>query len=245
MIPHLLALAAGVSGWTLTEYVLHRFDGHGMKGRTRFSRVHLAHHADPMWFAPAWEKAVLAAVIVPVVGGLPTWLFGAPGVTFTLGFVAMYLTYEVLHRRIHTHPPATAYGRWMRRHHLAHHFTNPNENHGVTTSLWDHVFRTWAPSDAVRVPRRHAPAWMIDGATGEVLPEHVATYTLRGRAKRDTREAPDAARTDAHPGRAPTAGAGDGGPARPGQDVHRPAPGPVPPVVRGAGAGVQRRELSP
>ena len=39
---HLLALALGALGWTFTEYVLHRFDGHGMKGKTPFSREHLA-----------------------------------------------------------------------------------------------------------------------------------------------------------------------------------------------------------
>ena len=41
---------------------------------------------------------------------------------FTTGMISTYAAYEILHRRIHTHPPANAYGRWMRRSHLYHHF---------------------------------------------------------------------------------------------------------------------------
>ena len=44
------------------------------------------------------------------------------GVACTLGFVAMYLLYEVLHRRAHTHPPRGFYSRMMRKHHFFHHF---------------------------------------------------------------------------------------------------------------------------
>jgi sterol desaturase/sphingolipid hydroxylase (fatty acid hydroxylase superfamily) len=184
VIVHLLALVAGAFAWTLAEYLLHRFDGHGMRGRTRFSAAHLRHHTDPSWFAPAHLKALMAAVVVPPVAALAAWLTGPPGATFTLGFVVMYLAYEVLHRRIHTHAPGHAYAAWARRHHLQHHFCSPKHNHGVTTSLWDHVFRTWMPSATVRVPRRHAPPWMVDAATGDLRPEWAAQYTLRGRSSR-------------------------------------------------------------
>ncbi len=177
-----IAVLAGAWGWTLAEYVLHRFDGHGMRGRTRFSREHLAHHADPMYFAPtAYKVAVAVAVAVPL--ALAGWaLFGGPGVAFAASFAATYAAYEVLHRRIHTHPPRGRYGAWARRHHLHHHFNGPHDNHGVTTALWDRVFGTLAPVRTVRVPRRHAPAWMVD-ANGELRPEFAGTYVLAGRPK--------------------------------------------------------------
>lgn len=181
----LLGGALGALGWTLVEYVLHRFDGHGMKGKTPFSREHLAHHADPTYFAPAWKKAGAAVLVVGLLGGTGHALVGLPGVAFALGFTAMYLTYEVIHRRIHTHGPMHAYAAWARRHHLVHHHVAPRCNHGVTTSLWDHVFGTWHASDTVRVPRKHAPVWMLDG--GELRPELATTYTLAGRARRLTR----------------------------------------------------------
>jgi sterol desaturase/sphingolipid hydroxylase (fatty acid hydroxylase superfamily) len=175
----LLAGALGALGWTFAEYVLHRFDGHGMKGRTPFSREHLAHHADPTYFAPSWKKAAAAVVVVSAMGSAGWAVVGLPGIAFAVGFTTMYLTYEVIHRRIHTHGPIGAYGAWARRHHLVHHHVAPRCNHGVTTPLWDHVFGTWRASDAVRVPRRHAPVWMVHD--GELLDAYQGDYELAGR----------------------------------------------------------------
>jgi len=177
---HLIALALGVLGWTFTEYVLHRFDGHGMKGKTPFSKEHLAHHADPQTFAATWKKLLLAAVILPTIATLGSLAVGPAGITFAVGFTLMYGTYELLHRRIHTHAPLNAWGEWARRHHLVHHHVAPKLNHGVTTSLWDHVFRTWKASENVRVPRKQAPPWMVE--EGEVRAPFRARYHLAGRA---------------------------------------------------------------
>ena len=180
-MPHLVALALGALGWSFTEYVLHRFDGHGMKGRTTFSREHLAHHADPAYFAPWSLKFRLAALVVGGLGAVLATLFGAPGFTGAVGFTAGWLGYEWLHRRLHTHGPLNAYGRWARRHHFHHHFNDPKRNHGVTSPVWDWVFGTLAEVDVVRVPRRHAPVWLVDG--GELVAAHTADYVLRGRAR--------------------------------------------------------------
>ena len=47
--------------------------------------------------------------------------FGVDGLWASVSFASTYVTYEVIHRRLHTHPGATAYGRWAQRHHLHHH----------------------------------------------------------------------------------------------------------------------------
>jgi len=178
----LAAAALGALGWTLAEYLIHRFDGHGMKGKTPFSKEHLAHHADPSTFAATWKKAVVATVVVSLLGAGGHALVGLPGVAFAVGFTAMYVAYEVIHRRIHTHAPLHAYAAWARRHHLVHHHVAPRCNHGVTTSLWDHAFGTWQASATVRVPRRHAPHWLVDG--DEVRAPYQGTYQLAGRKAR-------------------------------------------------------------
>ena len=177
-----LGFASGALGWTLAEYLIHRFDGHGMKGKTPFSKEHLAHHRDPSTFAATWKKVVVATVVIAGLGGLGQALVGAPGVAFAVGFTAMYVAYEVLHRRIHTHAPLNRYAAWARRHHLVHHHVAPRCNHGVTTSLWDHVFGTWQASATVRVPRRHAPVWLVED--GQVRAPFAAEYRLAGRARR-------------------------------------------------------------
>lgn len=92
----------------------------------------------------------------------------------------MYVAYEVVHRRAHTHAPRGPYSRWVRRNHFTHHFLTPRTNHGVTSPLWDRVFGTHEPLGVVRVPARHAMPWLLDPATGEVRAELAADYRLQG-----------------------------------------------------------------
>ena len=181
MIPHLVAFTLGALGWTLAEYVLHRFDGHGMKGRTAFSREHLQHHADPAYFAPVHLKARLAALVLGSLAAVLSLAIGPIGLSATAGFTGGWLAYEWLHRRLHTHGPLNAYGRWARRHHFHHHFNDPKANHGVTSPVWDWVFGTLAQVDVVRVPRSRAPLWLVDH--GKLVPAHAGDYVLCGRAR--------------------------------------------------------------
>jgi len=175
----------GAASWTGTEYVLHRFLMHEARGRGLASREHLSHHADVTYFAPTSKKLLSAASTTAVAFPVATAVVGRRRATaFTGGLIGMYFIYELLHRRTHTHPPTTAYGRWMRRNHLDHHFGAPMRNHGVTTPVWDRLFGTAHDPGVVRVPRRMAPVWMLD-ADGAVRPELAADYEVVGRDRRD------------------------------------------------------------
>lgn len=174
----LAPLLSGVATWSLAEYALHRFVGHGPRrvppeGVARFvspttfaaefHREHVAHHADPTYFAPTSRKAAAAVAALAGISLVGSWLVGRRRAgAFALGFAATYAAYEVLHRRIHTHGPTGPYSRWMRRHHLDHHHGSPKRNHGVTSPIWDRAFATEHHPARVRVPRRMAPAWMVD-----------------------------------------------------------------------------------
>ena len=183
----LLGLAAsavaGAVTWTLAEYVLHGPVMHGMRGRGLPSKEHLRHHADVTYFSPASKKAASAvgasAVVVPVASLL---VGRRRAVAYDAGLIAMYLTYEFLHRRIHTHAPRTAHGRWMRKNHLQHHFGTPMGDFGVTTGIWDRAFGTRRTAEVVTVPRRMAPVWLLDDE-GEVVAAHTHDYRARGRAR--------------------------------------------------------------
>lgn len=50
-------------------------------------------------------------------------------------------------------------------------------NHGVTSPLWDMVFRTHEKVDVVKVPRRHVPPWLLD-SNGKVRAECRETYVV-------------------------------------------------------------------
>jgi hypothetical protein len=183
----LAAFGLGAIGWTLAEYVLHRFVFHGASAKRLGAGEHRRHHARVDYFAPWWQKglAALAAMLIMLplavlVGSV------ASGVCFTLGFVAMYVTYEILHRRAHTHPPRGPYGRWLRHNHFAHHFADPRRAQGVTTPFWDFVFSTRLSVERVRIPRRLALPWLVD-THGEIWPSFANDYELVGSTRNDAR----------------------------------------------------------
>lgn len=175
----------GAVGWTALEYALHRFAMHELRGRGLASREHLKHHADVTYFTPTSKKLLSAAVTTA--GVLPvSWRVAGRrrSTAFTGGLIAMYFAYEVLHRRTHTHPPTTGYGRWMRRSHLHHHFGSPMRNFGVTTPVWDRLVGTYDEPGVVTVPRRMAPDWMVD-ESGAVRGAYTADYVVRGGRRPD------------------------------------------------------------
>ncbi|MCP4441187.1 MAG: hypothetical protein GY810_19960 [Aureispira sp.] len=168
----------GVFFWTFLEYTIHRFLGHKPKGRMEFTKEHLRHHREGHYFAPFYKKVIGAFIIL----GLTTLLFALPfgilnGFVFSFGVISMYLVYEVVHKRAHTHAPPHGYAAYLRKHHFYHHFRNPEMNHGVTSPVWDMVFRTYAKVDTVPVPKRMALKWLLD-EEGALKNDFVGDYQL-------------------------------------------------------------------
>ncbi|HHH28142.1 MAG TPA: hypothetical protein ENK57_07325 [Polyangiaceae bacterium] len=202
MFETVLSAAAGVAGWSASEYLIHRFLGHewAKKHRNAFSVEHVKHHATTSYFAPSWKKGLAAVAASAVMAPVTSLLLGRrAGLAFTAGYVTMYLTYEVLHRRAHTHAPTGPYSRWVRRNHFAHHFMSPKDNHGVTSPFWDHVFGTARPLDdadgnpiRIKVPARHAMPWLVN-EHGELRPEFAADYELVVKGKPERVPTPRAA----------------------------------------------------
>lgn len=150
-----LAFVVGLVAWTLLEYLLHRFVFHERALGVWLAKDHLQHHAKVDWFVPLRTKLAAAAAVLAVLF-LGASLAGAlPAATFSAGTVCGWVFYEVLHRRIHVARPRNAYGRWARRHHLAHHFGHSRQNHGVTSPIWDRAFGTYVVLEQVTVPRMH------------------------------------------------------------------------------------------
>jgi len=175
-----VAAVAGAASWTATEYGLHRFATHEMRGRGPASVEHLEHHADVTYYAPASKKIASAAVTSAVAYPIAAAVSGRRRATaFTAGLIATYFGYEVAHRRTHTHPPRNRYGRWARRNHMHHHFGTPTRNFGVTSLVWDRIWATYEEPGVVTVPRRMAPVWLLD-ETGEVRAEFAGDYVVTG-----------------------------------------------------------------
>jgi sterol desaturase/sphingolipid hydroxylase (fatty acid hydroxylase superfamily) len=58
------------------------------------------------------------------------------------GFMLGYLGYDYTHYYVHHFVPKTKLGKRLREAHMRHHFQDHRYGFGVSTPLWDAVFRT-------------------------------------------------------------------------------------------------------
>ena len=138
--------AAGVAVWSLTEYLIHRYAFHFVP-RTRLGVVlaylsHGVHHAYPhdpdRLVLPLIVSAPIASLLF--VAGYAT--AGSRAFPFLAGFALGYLAYDLIHHRIHHTEADRGVFKWLRRYHFQHHFAAPDRQFGVSSPIWDYVFRT-------------------------------------------------------------------------------------------------------
>lgn len=132
---------AGLGGWTLAEYLLHRYVLHGLQP---FKRWHALHHAHPraLIATPTLLTAAMFALLVAAPAGYLLAPWRATGLM--LGVMAGYLVYIVMHHAMHHMPGRAAWLRRHRRRHALHH-AHGGACYGVSVGLWDHVFGSAAP----------------------------------------------------------------------------------------------------
>lgn len=133
------ALPAGWLAGSLAEYAVHRFVLHGPP---LTASVHARHHA-----SPALEQIDPLSYLGPLAVALLTWLVlvailgNAPVANgITAGLCLQYSWFRAVHRRMHR--PGHRMSRGKRAlFHRGHH-ADAACNFGVTTPVWDHLFRS-------------------------------------------------------------------------------------------------------
>jgi sterol desaturase/sphingolipid hydroxylase (fatty acid hydroxylase superfamily) len=144
-----LLVAGGFLSWTFTEYWLHRTTFHWVPNASWGERFHfLVHGVHHNWPRDAYRLVMPPAVSITLFWfflGLYYLTLGDLGWAFTAGFALGYMNYDCSHYFIQHISPKTAWGRNLRKHHLAHHSPKYADSckFGVSTTLWDHVFRTY------------------------------------------------------------------------------------------------------
>jgi sterol desaturase/sphingolipid hydroxylase (fatty acid hydroxylase superfamily) len=147
-----LGVMAGLFLWTFSEYTLHRFLFHH-KPTTPFQErifflFHGIHHAQPQvktrLVMPFPVSIPLAAIffgsfylVLAVMLKSPEWV--AP---LLAGFLAGYLVYDLTHYATHHFPMRKGYAKYLKRYHMQHHYKDPETRFGVSSPIWDWVFRT-------------------------------------------------------------------------------------------------------
>ncbi len=144
-----LLIGVGVLGWTLSEYLLHRFLFHfkaDEKSKWQPDAAYLIHgiHHDYPWDGDRLVMPPFAgAVICVFLWMLVHLVLGDHTYAFFTGMVSGYLWYDLTHYYVHHAKPRTPLGKWLRKYHMLHHFSGTHARYGITTPLWDHVFRTY------------------------------------------------------------------------------------------------------
>ncbi|RLA53966.1 MAG: fatty acid hydroxylase [Gammaproteobacteria bacterium] len=144
----MLGLAsAAILVWTFMEYFLHRFVFHFPARHTLTKYLvftfHGVHHAAPqdktrLVMPPAGAVIFLGLFWLLFEALLPDAWLGAFFAFFTVG----YLIYDYIHYAIHHFPMKSPLANYLKICHLRHHFKTPDRCFGVSSPLWDIVFRT-------------------------------------------------------------------------------------------------------
>jgi sterol desaturase/sphingolipid hydroxylase (fatty acid hydroxylase superfamily) len=153
------SIVLGLILWTLTEYNMHRFVFHWMPpgelGKKINFMFHGVHHDYPR---DSYRLVMVPAISVPLaVAFYFGWrfilgkVFGDANLIapFFVGYVLGYLIYDMTHYALHHANFKSKFWLELKQHHMIHHYQDPHNGFGVSTKLWDLVYRTTFKKRAV------------------------------------------------------------------------------------------------
>ena len=149
LLQSLLIVVAGALWWTLFEYLAHRFFFHLDRWVPRAQPLtflfHGCHHVDPQ---DATRNLMPFLTTVPLFGAhlaILMMIFSQPLALGLAGAIGLtYVAYDTIHYVSHQCQPRGPLLRYLKAHHMFHHFRDETTNFGVSSPLWDWVFGTRA-----------------------------------------------------------------------------------------------------
>jgi sterol desaturase/sphingolipid hydroxylase (fatty acid hydroxylase superfamily) len=151
--------AAGVLVWSLAEYLLHRYVFHWINETAWGKRVHFLLHGVHHDFPNDRTRLVMPLLTsTPFAIIFYSLFYVALGITYAeplwAGFAAGYLCYDGTHYAVHHFKQTSRVGRFLKRHHMLHHHADHDGGFGVSSPLWDLVFRTMPSVKKITPPPR-------------------------------------------------------------------------------------------
>ncbi len=137
----------GLFIWSFIEYVMHRFVFHFEPKGDIFKRIHFIFHGVHHDYPNDEKRLVMPpSVSIPLATGF-YFLFSFFTDEFTVaaifsGFIAGYLFYDLSHYALHHANFKSAFWKELKKHHMMHHYAEPDKGYGVSSGFWDKVFRT-------------------------------------------------------------------------------------------------------
>ena len=136
----------GVLTWTLLEYVIHRYVFH-YQPKTRWGRMlhfimHGVHHDYPN-DATRLVMPPIISLPLAVIFYIMFWLtLGRFAPAALAGFGFGYVCYDTIHYATHHFQMKRGIWRWLKQYHLRHHYQDDHAGYGVSSPLWDYIFKT-------------------------------------------------------------------------------------------------------
>jgi 4-hydroxysphinganine ceramide fatty acyl 2-hydroxylase len=138
----------GIFIWTFVEYIMHRFVFHyAPPDKPWAQRMHFIFHGVHHDYPSDAKRLVLPpSVSIPLAtlfyflfeAILPVnYIFG-----FFPGFILGYLFYDISHYAIHHFNFKGDLWKKIKQHHMLHHYQDPDKGYGVSSPLWDKIFRS-------------------------------------------------------------------------------------------------------
>lgn len=141
-----LLFFGGIIFWTFFEYIMHRFIFHWVSNNPRIQRVayvmHGNHHEFPRDKQRLFMPPIPSLIISSLIFLLMYAIMQKNTIAFFPGFILGYLIYGSMHYAIHTWNPKYKWMKPIWRNHHLHHYKSEEKGFGVSSHIWDLVFRT-------------------------------------------------------------------------------------------------------
>jgi 4-hydroxysphinganine ceramide fatty acyl 2-hydroxylase len=138
--------AFGILIWTLLEYVIHRYFFHyepkSRWGKSLHFMVHGVHHDYPNDASRLVMPPVVSIPLALLFYFLLALTFGRFGPAIFSGLVFGYVCYDTIHYATHHFGMKRGILLRLKQYHLRHHYQDDQAGYGVSSPLWDYVFRT-------------------------------------------------------------------------------------------------------
>jgi sterol desaturase/sphingolipid hydroxylase (fatty acid hydroxylase superfamily) len=151
-----LYFAFGLLVWTATEYLLHRFIFHYHPTSEFGKRIHFIFHGVHHDYPRDKKRLVMPPSASIPLAAFFYFLFSlfltmAHLFAFFPAFLLGYLVYDMLHYAMHHYNFKSGVMKRIKQHHMLHHYNDPDHGYGVSSSLWDIIFRSGFPNPSKRV----------------------------------------------------------------------------------------------
>lgn len=140
---------AGYFLWSFFEYFIHRcvfhietiLPDHGLFLSLHYL-IHGVHHAFPMQKSRLVSPPTLSLIYyIPMSWAVIYFTSAEMTLAIEPGATLAYMVYDLGHYYLHHYQPPQ-FLEYRKKYHMYHHYKDPDNGYGVTTSFWDKIFGT-------------------------------------------------------------------------------------------------------